>query len=236
MIGHYSLSYWGSSNIFWAFKQAEYANALRNFIWIFFTLHDTNLFSNRPTNKESDIVLYMERKKKKKKKENLRVMTSQQQCREQLVRYWKLWSVWFQKKYKPYENEKCTMGSNYVHEYFRCPMTSRWNVCEQEVVIQSFQEDKWTGWFYMRRKKLSTHSWTLLSSQYIMLAPLYNPDQSWALRCAVLIFLFVKLSCIKELNPSLEYTRKICCYKKESKIDRKKWVVSASQYTNYNCK
>lgn len=98
MIGHYSLSYWGSSNIFWAFKQAEYANALRNFIWIFFTLHDTNLFSNRPTNKESDIVLYMERKKKKKKKENLRLMTSQQQCREQLVRYWKLWSVWFQKK------------------------------------------------------------------------------------------------------------------------------------------
>lgn len=45
-------------------------------------------------------------------------------------------------------------------------------------------------------------TWNEKSYQHI------NPDQSWALRCAVLIFLFMKLSCIKELNPSLEYTRK----------------------------
>lgn len=59
-----------------------------------------NLFKNGPNKKT---MLYY--KWTVRQWENLHVSTSRQQCRAQLVRYWKLWSVWFQKKKQCDDNE-----------------------------------------------------------------------------------------------------------------------------------
>jgi hypothetical protein len=160
MIGHYPLGYWGSSNIFWALKQAEYANALWNFIWIFFTLYNT-ICSVIGQSKKKVILYYTW----KKKWVNLRVMTSQQQCREQLVRYWKLWSVWLKKESREDENWKYPMDSNYVQECFRFPLASACNVCAQDVANQSLQdENKSTGMiFHETRKAISTFMDTIFN-------------------------------------------------------------------------
>jgi hypothetical protein len=162
MIGHYPLGYWGSSNIFWALKQAEYANALWNFIWIFFTLYNT-ICSVIGQSKKKVILYYTW----KKIWVNLRVMTSQQQCREQLVRYWKLWSVWLKKKvmkmkidnirwiqtmFKNVSDSLSQVHAMYVHKMLQ---------------INHFKKKtSQRGWFFMKREKPSAHSWTLFSTLY----------------------------------------------------------------------
>jgi hypothetical protein len=209
MIGHYPLGHWGSSNIFWAFKQAEYANALWNFIWIFFTLYKTICSVIGQSKKK--VILYYTWKKKKTGEltgndfsatvpwttsEILKVVI----CLIKKKKSWR-WKLIISDGFKlcsrmfQIPSRKCMM---------QC-------MCTRSCKSITSRKKQVNGDDFSWNEKSYQHIHGHYFQHYIMLVPQYNPDQSWTLRCAVLIFLWP--SRIKELNPSLEYTRKIVVIK-----------------------